>query len=259
MPSVRYDDITVITQHIETGFWLSYKSYQVKKKGVGLVEEKRVILHEEGRMDDGCEFARSQEEEAKTARVIRKCSKLFNEFIAGLEVMVTTKRTDTFLVDCNLTEMVGSLEDLNNYFVQPDEELSHEERQKFLKALRNRQDLFQEEGILNLILDMIDKMNLITSQGLLSSFAGEEAGDQWESISSALFQLLAAVIRGNHTNCSQFAQAQRLNWLFSKLGGEGAGMMDVLYCVLNDSPEALNMMQVTHIFIVITSGYTQSV
>ena len=33
-----------------------------------------------------------------------------------------------------------------------------------MKALRNRQDLFQEEGILNLILDMIDKMNVITSQ-----------------------------------------------------------------------------------------------
>ena len=61
----------------------------------------------------------------------------------------------------------------------------------------------------------------------------------------------AAMIRGNHTNCSQFAQAQRLNWLFSKLGsqagGEGAGMMDVLYCILNDSPEALNMMKEEHI------------
>ena len=71
VPNVRYDDVTVIAQHMETGFWLSYKAYQVKKKGVGLVEEKRVILHEEGRMDDGCEFARSQEEEARTARVIR--------------------------------------------------------------------------------------------------------------------------------------------------------------------------------------------
>ncbi len=65
------------------------------------------------------------------------------------------------------------------------------------------------------------------------------------------FFVPAAIIRGNHTNCSQFAQAQRLNWLFSKLGsqagGEGAGMMDVLYCILNDSPEALNMMKEEHI------------
>ena len=208
VPNVRYDDVTVIAQHIDTGFWLSYKAYQVRKKNVGLVEEKRLILHEEGRMDDGCEFARSQDEEARTARVIKKCSALFNSFILGLEIMINSKSTETFLQDCNLPEMVGSLDDLNNYFVQPEEDLSHEERQKFLKALRNRQDLFQEEGILNLILDMIDKMNVITSQGLLSSYAGEEAGDQWESISTSLFQLLAAVIRGNHTNCSQFAQVE---------------------------------------------------
>jgi len=38
-------------------FWL--QSYQVKKKGVGLVEQKQVILHEEGKMDDGITFSRS--------------------------------------------------------------------------------------------------------------------------------------------------------------------------------------------------------
>ena len=31
-------------------------------------------------------FTRSQDEEARTARVIRKCSALFNSFIVGLEV-----------------------------------------------------------------------------------------------------------------------------------------------------------------------------
>ena len=82
---------------METGYWLSYKAYQVKKKNVGLVEEKRLLLHEEGRMDDGVEFARSQDEEARTARVIRKCSALFNSFIAGLEVMISSKSTETFL------------------------------------------------------------------------------------------------------------------------------------------------------------------
>ncbi len=44
------------------------------------------------------------------------------------------------------------LEDLINYFAQPEESCDHEEKQNKLKALRNRQDLFQEEGILNLIL-----------------------------------------------------------------------------------------------------------
>lgn len=61
----------------------------------------------------------------------------------------------------------------------------HEERQVALRALRNRQDLFQEEGILNLILDAIDKITVITSQGYMVALAGEEAGQDWEIISGA--------------------------------------------------------------------------
>lgn len=45
------------------------------------MEEKQAVLHEEGKMDDGLDFSRSQEEESKTARVIRKCSSLFIQFI----------------------------------------------------------------------------------------------------------------------------------------------------------------------------------
>lgn len=103
-PIIKYGDSTVIVQHVETGLWLSYKviihsftivlsavdlthfyarkTYETKKKGVGKVEEKQAILHEEGKMDDGLEFSRSQEEESRTARVIRKCSSLFNRFIS---------------------------------------------------------------------------------------------------------------------------------------------------------------------------------
>lgn len=63
------------------------------------------------------------------------------------------------------------------------------------------------------------------------------------------FKFTAAIIKGNHTNCAQFANSNRLNWLFSRLGSqassEGTGMLDVLHCVLIDSPEALNMMRVS--------------
>ena len=75
---------------------LSILIYQVKKKGVGLVEEKQIILHEEGRMDDAVAFSRSQDEEAKTARVIRKCTALFNHFITGLDNMSASKRSSGF-------------------------------------------------------------------------------------------------------------------------------------------------------------------
>lgn len=124
----------------------------------------------------------------------------------------------------------------------------HEEKQNKIRALRNRQDLFQEEGILNLILEAIDKINVITSQGFLVALSGDESGQAWDQISGYLYQLLAAIIKGNHTNCAQFANSNRLNWLFSRLGSqassEGTGMLDVLHCVLIDSPEALNMMRV---------------
>jgi ryanodine receptor 2 len=155
-----------------------------------MVEEKQLILNEEGRMDDAVAFSRSQDEEARTARVIRKCTHLFNQFIKGLDNMTANKRSSGFFRMVNLGEMVGCLEDLITYFVQPEEDLSHEDRQKFLKALRNRQDLFQEEGILNLILEIIDKMNVVTASGMLSSLAGEESGQQWEEVSTYLFQLL---------------------------------------------------------------------
>merc|ERR1712073_281484 len=102
--------------------------------------------------------------------------------------MSASKRSSGFFRMIDLGEMVGCLEDLITYFAQPDDEMSHEDKQKFLKALKNRQDLFQEEGILNLVLEMIDKMNEISASGMLSSLAGEESGQQWEEVSTYLFQ-----------------------------------------------------------------------
>jgi len=50
-------------------------------------------MSEEGKMDDGLEFSRSQEEEAKTARVIRKCGTQFNRFITKLDSLYTSRST----------------------------------------------------------------------------------------------------------------------------------------------------------------------
>lgn len=38
-------------------------------------------------MDDGLDFSRSQEEESRTARVIRKCSSLFTQFISLVDII----------------------------------------------------------------------------------------------------------------------------------------------------------------------------
>lgn len=80
---------------------------------------------------------------------------------------------------------------LHSYFPFHDShQLEHEERQNRLKALRNRQDLFQEEGILNLILDAIDNINTITNQGFLVALSGEESGQNFDVITAYLYQLL---------------------------------------------------------------------
>ena len=287
-PLIKYGDTSFIIQHLETGYWLSYRSYETKKRGVGRVEEKQAILSEEGKMDDWLEFSRSQEEEAKTARVIKKCDTIFTHFIWILEKSLLMKRQvrssskrirdssgvhspaggsslalhtqasslpQALLPVSDQEEMVMCLNDLIAYFSQPEEGMDHEEKQNCLKALRNRQDLFQEEGILNLILDAIDKINIVTSHGLLLILLGQESSSTWNEITSSFYQLLASVIKGNHTNCAEFAQAQRLDWLFSRLSsqaaGEGSGMLDVLGCVLTDSPEALNMMKENHIKVII--------
>ncbi|KAG8184852.1 hypothetical protein JTE90_012099 [Oedothorax gibbosus] len=255
-PLIKYGDTTVFLQHQETGLWLSYRTYETKKRGVGKVEEKQAIMSEEGKMDDGLEFSRSQEEESRTARVIRKCSSVFNKFITGLDSLQKEQSEAIQFTSADLEEVIHCLEDLIAYFEYPQDDIEHEEKQNKLKALRNRQDLFQEEGILNLILETIDKINLISSSGYLTAFTGEDSVALWDAISGMLYQLLAAVIKGNHTNCAQFAQANRLDWLFSRLGSqqaaEGTGMLDVLHCVLIDSPEALNMMKEDHIKVIIS-------
>lgn len=347
-PMIKYGDTSFFIQHIETQMWLSYRSYETKKRGIGRVEEKQAILSAEGKMDDCLEFSRSQEEEAKTARVIRKCDALFSKFIkildhvqqvallekenslenftnslhdqsvadpyegrplnkrrpsvansaiaaaalsslaplfasstsrdtskqmmsqdqeqAGQHSPQTTSRlsrldismqpSSTLFPYQSQIEMSKCLEDLIDYFAPPEEGCDHEQEQNRLRALRNRQDLFQEEGILNLILDAIDKINLISGQGLLVLLLGEESSSTWEAITGYLYQLLAAIIKDNHTNCAQFAQSHRLNWLFSRLSSqqasEGTGMLDVLHCVLVDSPEALNMLKESHIKVLIS-------
>lgn len=97
-PIIKYGDSTVIMQHHESGLWVSYKSYETKKKGVGKVEEKQAMLHEEGKMDDGLDFSRSQEEESRTARVIRKCSHLFTKFIRYGSYMKETGNFDNIVL-----------------------------------------------------------------------------------------------------------------------------------------------------------------
>ncbi|MEQ2215294.1 Ryanodine receptor 3, partial [Xenoophorus captivus] len=152
-------------------------------------------------------------------------------------------------------EVLQTLNDLIEYFKQPDIELEHEEKQTLLRSLIKRQDLFKEEGMLALLSKCIDRMNLYDSAAHFGEMAGEEAGAAWKDILNLLYELLAALIRGNRTNCTQFSR--NLDWLVSKLERmeSSSGILEVLHCILVESPEALNIIQKGHIKSIISLLY----
>lgn len=65
------------------------------------------------------------------------CNKLepFPFFSRGLEELQVNRRTSLFFVHVNLTEIVMCLEDLINYFAQPEEDMGKFEYSKILLLL----------------------------------------------------------------------------------------------------------------------------
>ena len=41
---LKYGDSVVFIQHADTGLWLSYVTFETKKRGIGRVEEKKVNI-----------------------------------------------------------------------------------------------------------------------------------------------------------------------------------------------------------------------
>ncbi|XP_074241464.1 ryanodine receptor 2 isoform X1 [Saimiri boliviensis] len=241
---IKYGDSVCYIQHVDTGLWLTYQSVDAKSVRMGSIQRK-AIMHHEGHMDDGINLSRSQHEESRTARVIRSTVFLFNRFIRGLDAL--SKKAKPSTVDLPIESVSLSLRDLIGYFHPPDEHLEHEDKQNRLRALKNRQNLFQEEGMINLVLECIDRLHVYSSAAHFADVAGREAGESWKSILNSLYELLAALIRGNRKNCAQFSGS--LDWLISRLERleASSGILEVLHCVLVESPEALNIIKEGHI------------
>ncbi|KAM9462023.1 ryanodine receptor 2 [Clarias gariepinus] len=244
VPDIKYGDSVCYIQHVDTGLWLTYQSVDAKCARMGGVQRK-AIMHHEGHMDDGLTLSRSQHEESRTARVIRSTVFLFNRFIRGLDTL--SKKGKTSMLDLPIESVSLSLQDLIGYFQPPDDHLEHEDKQNRLRALKNRQNLFQEEGMINLVLECIDRLHVYSSAAHFADVAGREAGEAWKSILNSLYELLAALIRGNRKNCAQFSSS--LDWLISRLERleASSGILEVLHCVLVESPEALNIIKEGHI------------
>uniref|UniRef100_A0A668AWW8 Uncharacterized protein n=1 Tax=Myripristis murdjan TaxID=586833 RepID=A0A668AWW8_9TELE len=244
VPDIKYGDSVCYIQHVDTCLWLTYQAVDAKCARMGGVQRK-AIMHHEGHMDDGLTLSRSQHEESRTARVIRSTVFLFNRFIRGLDML--SKKGKSSTLDLPIESVSQNLQDLIGYFQPPDDHLEHEDKQNRLRALKSRQNLFQEEGMISLVLECIDRLHVYSSAAHFAEAAGREAGDAWSSILNSLYQLLAALIRGNRKNCAQFSSS--LDWLISRLERleASSGILEVLHCVLVESPEALNIIKEGHI------------
>ncbi|XP_044292130.1 ryanodine receptor 3 [Varanus komodoensis] len=239
VPEIKYGDSVCFVQHVASALWLTYKAQDAKTTRLGPLKRK-VILHQEGHMDDGLTLQRCQHEESQAARIILNTTRLFSQFISG------NNRTST-PITLPIEEVLQTLQDLITYFQPPEEELEHEDKQNKLRSLKNRQNLFKEEGMLALVLNCIDRLNVYYSTAHFTGVGREENGTGWKEILNLLYKLLAALIRGNRNNCAQFSN--NLDWLISKLDRleSSSGILEVLHCILIESPEALNLIEEGHI------------
>ncbi|KAG9481022.1 hypothetical protein GDO78_010331 [Eleutherodactylus coqui] len=246
VPEIKYGDSICFIQHVDSGLWLTYKAQDAKTARLGPLK-RRAILHQEGHMDDGVTLQKCQHEESQAARIIRNTTGLFSQFISDLDSLTGNNRTVTAPIALPIEEVVQTLQDLITYFQPPEEELEHEDKQNKLRSLKNRQNLFKEEGMLALVLNCIDRLNVYSSAAHFAEFIGEKAGPAWKEILNLLYELLAALIRGNRSNCAQFSN--NLDWLISKLERleSSSGILEVLHCILIESPEALNLIEKGHI------------
>ncbi|XP_028459753.1 LOW QUALITY PROTEIN: ryanodine receptor 2 [Perca flavescens] len=247
-PEIKYGDSICYVQHVDSGLWLTYQAIDAQSTRMGGTQRK-AILHSEGHMDDGLTLSRSQREESHTARLIRSATLLFTRFIRKLDGFQQGNLTS---VSLPMDLVTCSLQDLINYFQPPPEGLGREAKQNNMTALKNRQNMFQEEGVLDLVLDCIDRLHQYSSGSHFAEAAQSDTEEEWETILNRFYELLAALIRGNRVNCAHFSGS--LDWLISRLDRLEAscGVLEVLHCVLVESPEALNVIKEGHIHSIIS-------
>jgi hypothetical protein len=94
-------------------------------------------------MDDCFRLVRAQEQEQKTALVIRICNAILGRFNRTDPMSIDSEAINHLLSKSDVVQAL--LHDLIGFFSQPSSLIDHEERQIRLKLLKNRQDLFQEE------------------------------------------------------------------------------------------------------------------
>ncbi|CAK5078420.1 unnamed protein product [Meloidogyne enterolobii] len=99
-----------------------------------------------------------------------------------------------------------------------------------------------------MILETIDKFSAMEALPNFASLIGIRNQLMWEEISTYLYLLVAAMIKGNHSNCAQFAALLRLDWLFGRLGDRNPNFRFIL--VLNVVGEVVSKIAVVFAIVV---------
>uniref|UniRef100_A0A3Q3DJS7 Ryanodine receptor 2b (cardiac) n=1 Tax=Hippocampus comes TaxID=109280 RepID=A0A3Q3DJS7_HIPCM len=243
-PEIKYGDSVCYLQHVDSGLWLTYQATDSKSTCMG-GSQRKAILHGEGHMDDGLTLSRSQKEESHTASLIRSATLLFTTFVRKLDSCIGQGNLHSIVLP--VADVTRSLQDLICFFQPPPEERSHEAPQNSRTALTNRQNMFQEEGVIELVLECIDHLHQYSHASHLPEATPNDAGENWEVILGHLYELLASLIRRNRANSAHFSGS--LDWLISRLDRleASSGVLEVLHCVLVESPQALNAIKEGHI------------
>ncbi|KAM9589282.1 ryanodine receptor 1-like [Morphnus guianensis] len=174
-PEIKYGESLCFVQHVASGLWLTYATADTKAMRLGLLKRK-----EPGQPE-----------------------------WEGQRVPPTHAAHR-----CRHPEPAGP-DRIFPAHPPPPAKLQHEQQQSRLRALRGRQNLFQQEGMITLVLNCIDRLNVYSTAAHFAEFAGKEAATSWKKIVNLLYELL--------------------------------GILEVLYCVLIESPEVLNIIQENHI------------
>ncbi|KAM4729154.1 ryanodine receptor 2-like [Anableps anableps] len=243
IPEIKYGDSMCYVQHLHSRLWLTYQAADTKCRLGGNL--RKAILHSEGHMDDGLTLSRSQREESHSARLIRNAVSLFTHFIRKLDDF--SHEGNLSSVSLQMKTVTCSLQDLITYFQSPLEGQCHEDKQKKMTALRKRQNMFKDEGVIDLVLDCIDHLHHYSSASYVAETGQHDSGERWEAIIHQFYELLAALIRENRGNCAHFSSS--VDWLIGRLDHleASSGVLDVLHCVLVESPEAINVIKDGHI------------
>uniref|UniRef100_A0A673MWT3 Ryanodine receptor 3 n=1 Tax=Sinocyclocheilus rhinocerous TaxID=307959 RepID=A0A673MWT3_9TELE len=231
-----------------SGALLKYFPQDTKTSHVLCLSVAQVCLHSEGHMDDGLTLQRCQHEESRAARIIRNTTRLFSCFISA------KNRSSVVLP---IDEVLQTLNDLIAYFRLPDAELEHEKKQIKLRSLKNRQNLFKQEGMLSLVSSCIDRLSVYNSAAHFGECASEEAGGAWKDILNLLYELLGKNLNQNQNLNLNLNQNLNLNLNEHSLPilESSSGILEVLHCILIESPEALNIIQRGHIKTIISLLY----